>query len=477
VEQATRGTSVVPAPRRRRVRPATRGLPRRLLRGLGDERLVALLRAGDGGAFEAIYDRYHAPILSFCRHMLGSRSGGEDAAQQTFLAAYRNIVESSNPIKLRPWLYAIARNYCVSQLRARRETPGIDEAGADLPDTDGLVEQVQRRDDLRALLGDLAALPDEQRAALVLSELGDLSHREIAGVLDCEPGHVKALVYQARSSLMADRKARELDCTQIREQLAVARGHELLRGGLRRHLRSCEGCREFAADVKRQRRALAVMLPVIPTLAFRHETLAPILGSAGGGLAPAGSVVGAAGKSFALKALVAAVAAAGISAGVAVVRHGHATPVSRAHPRSARPIASPRPHPARNRHAATHTRAKPGGAPAAHRRPSAHGNTPAVSIAPGFAAVPYSRPVAPSAHAPGRALGHTRHSSHALGRHARPQQRSPAANGRRQRHDALQRTPGASNSPASPRRGGRKPPPTARKSLAPPSVSSAHPVR
>ena len=66
----------------------------------------------------------------------------------------------------------------------------------------------------------MVRLPDEQRAALVLMELGDLSHAEIAGVLGCR-GKVKSLVFMARSSLTASRAARDASCVEIREQLAA----------------------------------------------------------------------------------------------------------------------------------------------------------------------------------------------------------------------------------------------------------------
>src|SRR5215207_11254976 len=95
----------------------------RLLRLAGDDRLVALVRAGSDAAFEAAYDRHHRGILAFCRHMLGSREEAEDAVQHTFMAAYRSIAGSRRAIQLRPWLYTIARNRCLSVLRARRERP------------------------------------------------------------------------------------------------------------------------------------------------------------------------------------------------------------------------------------------------------------------------------------------------------------------------------------------------------------------
>jgi RNA polymerase sigma factor (sigma-70 family) len=258
-----------------------RRVPARLLRLASDERLVELLRGGSDAAFEALYARHHRGVLSFCRHMLGSVEEAEDAVQHTFLAAYRDLVGSSKEIRWRPWLYAIARNRCITVLRARHERV---EALAE-PATEQLSAEVERRWELRALLSDLAELPDDQRAALVLAELGDLSHDEIGQALGCPREKVKGLVFQARTSLIASRESREAPCSEIREQLANLRGSSLRRTLLRRHLRECTGCREFRDQVQAQRRELALILPVAPSLGLQ----AAVLG--GGGAAATSSIV------------------------------------------------------------------------------------------------------------------------------------------------------------------------------------------
>jgi len=325
--------SAVPRPAPRRGGPR---LPVRMLRLASDERLVELVRAGSESAFEAIFDRHHRGVLAFCRHMLGSPEEAEDAVQHAFMAAYRDMVGSSKPIQLRAWLYTIARNRCLSMLRARRER-----AMGELeePATDNLAADVQRRQDLRDLLCDLARLPEDQRAALVLAELGDVSHEEIATVLGCRRERVKALVFQARSSLAASRTARETPCQDIREQLATLDGGVLRRNTIRRHLRDCPGCRAFRDHVRTQRRMLAVALPVVPSAALKQGVLGAVLsggagaggaatGAAAGGAtataASAGGAVSAGGvgaSAIAAKALVAvAVAGGGTAAGVSVLQ-------------------------------------------------------------------------------------------------------------------------------------------------------------
>src|SRR3954454_16411407 len=92
---------------------ATAYRPSRFVRAEPDERLVARVRGGDEAAFEAIYDRYSRPLLSFCRHMLADREEAEDAVQQTLLAAHRSMVADDREIHLKAWLFAIARNRCL----------------------------------------------------------------------------------------------------------------------------------------------------------------------------------------------------------------------------------------------------------------------------------------------------------------------------------------------------------------------------
>ena len=218
---------------------------------IDDERLATLVARGDESAFAALYDRHHAPLLAFCRHMVGSREDGEDALQQTFLRAHRALLAGRVPDTVRPWLFAIARNRCRTLLAARRDAAvPVDELE---PALDGLADDVVRRADLRELVADLARLPEDQRGALVLFEMGDLSHREIAAVIGCAPEKVKALVFQARTALIAEREARETPCEEIRGQLAVGRAGALRRASLRRHLRHCEPCTAYRLAVARQR--------------------------------------------------------------------------------------------------------------------------------------------------------------------------------------------------------------------------------
>src|SRR5918998_6608793 len=101
--------------------PAAPLRSRRLLALAGDARLVEQVRRGNEAAFEVAFERHGSAILAFCRHMLRSHEEAEDAVQHTFLAAYRDLLRSDKPIAPRAWLFTIARNRCVSVLRARQE--------------------------------------------------------------------------------------------------------------------------------------------------------------------------------------------------------------------------------------------------------------------------------------------------------------------------------------------------------------------
>ena len=333
---------------------------KRLLALAGDERLVEEIRRGNELAFEIVFERHGAPILGFCRHMLGSREEAEDAVQHTFAAAFHDLQRGGErQITLKPWLYTIARNRCLSLLRARREQPAELE---ELP-TEGLAEQVERRAELRELLGDLRELPEEQRAALLLAEAADLSHAEVAGVLGCEVARVKALVFRARSGLIERREARATPCADIREQLANLRRGSLRRSELRHHLRHCAGCSEYREEIRRQRQMLAAALPVAPSLGLKSSVLSAAGiggGAAGGGAAAAagGGAAGAAGvaaaggggvalggslgsAAVAKVALVAVLAGSGAVAGEAAVER-----VSGSDPGAPAAVAPHRTHPA-----------------------------------------------------------------------------------------------------------------------------------
>jgi DNA-directed RNA polymerase specialized sigma24 family protein len=117
IQASDSGTARLPA----------RQLSGQLLRLSSDERLVARVRAGSEAAFATLFERYRGPLLSFCRHMLGSQEDAEDAVQLAFANAYRHMLRTDRELRVRPWLYRIARNQCITTLRNRRPQAPLDE--------------------------------------------------------------------------------------------------------------------------------------------------------------------------------------------------------------------------------------------------------------------------------------------------------------------------------------------------------------
>lgn len=318
----------IPAPRQ----AARRRAPKRLLALRSDDQLVARVRQGDELAFEVLYERYVPGILSFCRHMLGSSEEAEDAVQHAFAAAHGGLLRDERDVDFKPWLYAIARNRSLSLLRARRETADAEPEVS----TAGLEGDVGRRADLRALVADLQDLPPDQREALVLTELEDLSHAQVAEVLDCPVASVKGLVFRARSGLMERRDARTTPCEEIRAELATARKGSLRKSKLRHHLKDCVGCSAYLEDVRRQRRMLAVLLPVIPSVGLKRSVLASCgLGGAGGAGAGTAGLIG--GSAPLVTGAATKVAIAGAIAGAAALGGGAATEQFGGHEQSPAP--------------------------------------------------------------------------------------------------------------------------------------------
>src|SRR5690348_8616856 len=215
--------------------------PTPLLRLQSDERLVALTRRGNQAAFESLVGRYQARLLSFCRHMLGSREDAEDVLQEVLAAAFNAILADERAINVRPWLYRIARNRSLNHLR-RIQAIGVDsmdihysEFGASTAD------KVHDREQFRLLVDDIHGLPETQRTALVLREMDALSYEQIAEAMDTTVPGVKSLLVRARISLAEAAEARQLSCDEVRIELAeVAEGLQKRPTPLvRRHLRSC----------------------------------------------------------------------------------------------------------------------------------------------------------------------------------------------------------------------------------------------
>jgi RNA polymerase sigma factor (sigma-70 family) len=180
------------------------------LRLRSDEQLVAAFRDGREDAFAAISERYRERLVAYAEHMLRARgpAAAEDVVQDVLLRAYRALRADSRPMALRAWLYRIAHNRCLDELRGDRPTAELLEDAVASTEEDPAAA-VGRRERLRELVRDIQDLPPQQRSALVIRELDGLSYAELAEALDTTVPAVKSLLVRARMNLAAAAEARE----------------------------------------------------------------------------------------------------------------------------------------------------------------------------------------------------------------------------------------------------------------------------
>ena len=277
---AARGIS---APFRPRLRP---------WRLAPDRALASLVAAGDSAAFDEVYRRHHRSIGQFCRSLLLNEQDAQDALQNTMAAALRSLPGDTRAIELRPWLFRVARNECISILRARRPADDLDDetSVSQVVSDEQRVEVAER---LRELVADLQSLPERQRSALVMRELSGLEYGEIALALGTSPATAKQAVYEARSGLQVLAEGRAMSCDEIRRQLSDCDGRGRRARGLRAHLRACDACEGFAAAIGQRRADLALLAP--PLAAPGAAGLLGMLGFGGGsGAVATGAAVKAA---------------------------------------------------------------------------------------------------------------------------------------------------------------------------------------
>jgi RNA polymerase sigma factor (sigma-70 family) len=324
-----------------------------LLRLRSDEQLVALFRQGHEDAFQVIHDRYRQRLFAYARQMLsGSRSDAEDAMQDVFLRAYGALRADERPVTLRAWLYRVAHNRCIDQLRRTVPAP-IDvfdvTRGPSLFDP---LEQAERREDLSRLVHDVRRLPEHQRSALLMREMEGLTYKELGDALNVSIPAVKSLLVRARIGLVEAIEARDTACCDIRVDIAAAFDRGVRASGRsRRHVRECDSCREY-------RGALRGGLKELQGLGGNHGMLATAakllgLGGAGSGAAAGGSAAGGGaavvgGGAIATKVAVIACCAAVVGGGAVEVQRVTApaqAPTARVvqqqHPAAALPALAP----------------------------------------------------------------------------------------------------------------------------------------
>jgi RNA polymerase sigma-70 factor (ECF subfamily) len=163
--------------------------------------LAPAAAAPEATATHGLYERHGDRIHSYCLHQLGSREEAEDAVQTTFMNAFGALRKGVVPESEGAWLFKIAENVCLSRRRSSWRRARI-ESPADF----GVIEEVvagpdSRRDELIGIENALAAMPTQQRRAILLREWHGLSYREIATEIDVTQAAVETLIFRARRSL------------------------------------------------------------------------------------------------------------------------------------------------------------------------------------------------------------------------------------------------------------------------------------
>ena len=381
-----------------------------LLRLRSDDQLLALFRAGSDDAFQVLHDRYRQRLFIYARQMLGgSQADAEDAMQDVFLRAYGALRADDRPVSVRAWLYRVAHNRCIDQLR--RPRPATVELLEDTA-TSRLLEpmaQAQQSEDLARLLCDVGRLPEQQRSALLLREMEGLTYLELAAALDCSVPAVKSLLVRARMGLIEQAEARALSCADIRDDLDQAHDRGVrMTGRARRHLRDCPACRSYRDTLKGVSSGLHSLGAGSPAGPWPLVAKLFGLGSAGSGAAAGGAAVGGAaggggvaligGGAAATASKVAAIVccAAVVGGGAAEVQHRITPPERHAakaeRPEVTRAVAQPPSTPAVHALDRTGPRPELASSTATRRRSSRVAEHRAAPAEPGLPATPIAPP-------------------------------------------------------------------------------------
>jgi RNA polymerase sigma-70 factor, ECF subfamily len=174
---------------------------------------LASAQKGNSDAFTQLVETFQQPVFNLCYRMLGDAAEAEDAAQETFMRAYRSIKHYDNTRPFPTWLMSIAAHYCIDQIRKRRmafvpiEDLGFAEPSDDAPGPEAALSRSEEQHILRGLLNELSPV---DRAAVVMYYWYDFSYEEIGNALSLTESAVKSRLHRARrdmAKMMMDRHA------------------------------------------------------------------------------------------------------------------------------------------------------------------------------------------------------------------------------------------------------------------------------
>ncbi len=181
-----------------------------------DNSLVREFLSGNDEAFAQLVTRYKDPLTNYLHMMVGDYDIAVDLCQDTFLRVYRNLSRYSNLYQFSTWIYRIATNLAIDEIRYRqrrgrvfyrnilgRKRPGGEE-GPELEIKDARRnprDEMLRREAGKVLQDAIRSLPEKYRTAFVMKEVQELPYETIAGILKCSPGTIKSRLHRARELL------------------------------------------------------------------------------------------------------------------------------------------------------------------------------------------------------------------------------------------------------------------------------------
>ncbi len=195
----------------------------------GDEERLRAAAGGDRAAFAELVQEHHRTVIHFAQRFLGfsDRDAAEDLAQDVFLAAWKDARSFRGQSKVLTWLLRITKNACLNHRRAgrlRRTTPLEDDgiSGHSASQQDQPETRSKEGERAHQVAHAVAALPVNQRAAILLRYFHEFSYAEIAEVLESSVSGVESLLFRARKSLGAKLAA----ANEIRPQVSAVQGVE-----------------------------------------------------------------------------------------------------------------------------------------------------------------------------------------------------------------------------------------------------------
>jgi RNA polymerase sigma-70 factor (ECF subfamily) len=169
----------------------------------GDDRLVERARAGDEEAFEDLVRRYEKPIYYLALRYVREEQAAADLAQTAFLKAYEGLRGFRGQASFKTWLYRIAINLCKNYLRDQGKKKFDSLGEMDPPSTANPLRELIEHENQARVAQAWGKLPERQRHTVVLKVQEGMKYREIAAVMGCSVGTIKANFHHACTRLKA----------------------------------------------------------------------------------------------------------------------------------------------------------------------------------------------------------------------------------------------------------------------------------